>query len=321
MGSYNETCALTQLAIQEGDHVVFLVLEQQELFEDEVRGGVYPHDFWAPCVLPIYAQYDDFGRIRTKEAKPVLDAVIDHYKRELTERPGKGRGGKGILRERVTLPLLLDWFSEGLVYTERGGNRKSPNLPIMVRRGIWDSIVSKGLSHWSWPDQGTVSLAQIMDSVDLWFDTVLNAGHEEQFKLCYLNPRERVNPWLEIKAMTMPTSGIGEQIKDNILRRMLKAMDTGSFDRDTFKVQIQRFVELQLVQNYFRDVRLSWAPTTGSSQRDDPMTALDYHMLCAREAMNVVRSQRECLDVTEAKEQTKEIQGYRKLLSMRKPKT
>lgn len=313
MGSYNETCALTHLPIENGDDVVFLVLEQQERFAEKAEVGVYPGYFWAPCVLPIYAKYDDFGRVEPDDSKHILDSVLGQYKQELRDRPDDG-----VLREHITFPLLLDWFQSGLVYTQFHTLRSYPNIPILIRRGVWDSIVNRGLLHWSWPDQGTASLDQIMARVDPWFDALLKAEGTERFKLCVQTPKEKVDPLAEIWALAWGESSIGEQIKSSIQTNVLDAMHEEAFDRDIFRVQIQRFAELQLVHKFFRTARLTWAPTTGGSQRDDPMPALDYHMLCAKEAMSVVRSQRERLDEANAKEQTKVIQGYRKVLSMRK---
>lgn len=63
MGSWDQTCALTQLPIGAGDRVVGFVVERTYDI-DMACGTSYPTDLWAPASLPLFGEYDSYGRIQ-----------------------------------------------------------------------------------------------------------------------------------------------------------------------------------------------------------------------------------------------------------------
>lgn len=63
MGSWSETCGITQLPINAGDKVRLFILFENYLSENKGGGTCYPNDIWAPLGLPIQGIYDDYGGI------------------------------------------------------------------------------------------------------------------------------------------------------------------------------------------------------------------------------------------------------------------
>lgn len=60
MGSWNETCDITHLPIEEGSEIVFIPLYKRQLTLDR---GVYVDDLYVPITTPIYGKYDDYGSL------------------------------------------------------------------------------------------------------------------------------------------------------------------------------------------------------------------------------------------------------------------
>ncbi len=88
MGSFNKIGFISGLPILSGDEIV-LIFMKSSLYRDERLGGVvYSTDLFSPALLPIFGEYDDYGRIENVKNtsavtyieslfnnKPIIDIV------------------------------------------------------------------------------------------------------------------------------------------------------------------------------------------------------------------------------------------------------
>ena len=70
MGSWNETCAISNLPICPGDEVCWVLLTKSPYAVDS--GGCYYDDFFFVRSLPIVGTYDDYGGIEVAEKEELF---------------------------------------------------------------------------------------------------------------------------------------------------------------------------------------------------------------------------------------------------------
>lgn len=75
MGSWNGTCGLSNLPIQEGDKILLFVLAPTKSHRDLGGGFSYPTGRYTPIGLPIHGEYNDYGGIEhiTKNGDVMFD--------------------------------------------------------------------------------------------------------------------------------------------------------------------------------------------------------------------------------------------------------
>jgi hypothetical protein len=89
MGSFNENCALSNLAIGYGDKVKFLFLTQNPYVQSDQRifqRGCYLYDQWFVRTPPMSGKYDDYGRAEIKPS-PLLDLVVKKFQDDVVVKP------------------------------------------------------------------------------------------------------------------------------------------------------------------------------------------------------------------------------------------
>lgn len=120
MGSWNETCGLSNLPISPGEKVVFLMLTKNP-HEDHVgRSGCYHTDFFFVRSIPLYGVYDDYGKVAIDSGQ---DAAIDLIKQgfalDLISQPADKYRHGPISMDTWTIDEVQDWLHEGKVRIDR----------------------------------------------------------------------------------------------------------------------------------------------------------------------------------------------------------
>lgn len=80
MGSWNGTCAVTQLHVTSGQKVAVFMLQKREKQHD----FCYTHTFYRPCILPFYGEYNDYGAVEHCYGIG-LPVILECIKSQLTE--------------------------------------------------------------------------------------------------------------------------------------------------------------------------------------------------------------------------------------------
>lgn len=63
MGSWHETCGITQLPIQEGEDVALFILEEYKGYVSEKNGFTASHHLYNPIGPPVFGRYNEYGTI------------------------------------------------------------------------------------------------------------------------------------------------------------------------------------------------------------------------------------------------------------------
>ena len=63
MGSFNVTCSVSGISIDDGDPVAYFPLKKAEYIEPKSRFLIYANCLYEPVCLPIFGEYDDYGRV------------------------------------------------------------------------------------------------------------------------------------------------------------------------------------------------------------------------------------------------------------------
>lgn len=278
MGCFNVTCAISHMPIKHGDDVVFLILEKtNEGYRGEGALGGYPTHFWTPYMLPVYAKYNDYGSIENWQASelPIFDFILKNYKKNLFEE-----------KQDVTFLLLQELFHEGKVFTRNYMGKRVPNNVVMIRRGIWDAILSKPVVTRN--DTG-LKFSTVVDSIDPLFEAFFKAQGDDKYRLL---ESESKTPYFQYMTSLSNESGSWFSLLA-IKNEMYEVHEDPQLVASLlpqFKLFLTRMAEVYFVNKYFDHHRLTWHPVTGTGQDRMMMLTLDHHMMCIQENLKVLRA-------------------------------
>lgn len=119
MGSWNATCALSNLPILSGDPCVFLILTRNP-YNDGSEQGNYHNAFWFVRSVPLFGTYDDYGGMTwDEEEKPLTKSIENQFKLDfLLQSP---QNPNEVVPE-FEFSDFLNWFAGGRV------SAKDPNV-------------------------------------------------------------------------------------------------------------------------------------------------------------------------------------------------
>jgi hypothetical protein len=118
LGSWNETCGITQMPICAGDKVrMFLIVETDSEWARESVSHSYTTDLWRPFGLPIKGSYNEYGSIEDIEEDSLTDLMLEHLKDIVVEVPN--RMGEVFKREELDWNTAINFIAdEGLRVTD-----------------------------------------------------------------------------------------------------------------------------------------------------------------------------------------------------------
>lgn len=128
MGSWNETCALTNLAIEAGDEIVL------------VPTGRVSHSYaadneWQPFCLPLYGVYNEYGGVavhdNTKELRAYHTQALPLLDNDITARTGDGSEVSAILSH---------WTNE-----------QAGRTTLVFHRSAWDKALEAVSTYAEYP--------------------------------------------------------------------------------------------------------------------------------------------------------------------------
>ena len=79
MGSWNGTCALSNLSINCGDDIVLVMLTKHPSSDDNGAGFCYTQLDWHPLFVPIRGKYNDYGGIEDFVEGPHTEYLLKHF--------------------------------------------------------------------------------------------------------------------------------------------------------------------------------------------------------------------------------------------------
>lgn len=148
MGSWNETCFLSNLAIEGGDPVVgFLVAIHHYTDQNPYLGSHYATDTGSPFGLPFYGKYNSYGTIEDFD----VNSIAAKYNKHILGAEDFSEVLSRIERAACspkdgTVDVNLDRYSELTFETEDKYTRKENPVPVtlvMAHRDIVDALLEE----------------------------------------------------------------------------------------------------------------------------------------------------------------------------------
>lgn len=84
MGSWNETCCLTNLPICYGDKTVTLLIVNQSP-QLSPLGTVRQNNYWLPVSLPFYTKYDDYSQFELIDDSPYVERMFSKVRKNIID--------------------------------------------------------------------------------------------------------------------------------------------------------------------------------------------------------------------------------------------
>lgn len=266
MGSWNSTCALSNLPIKRGDKVVFLAIAENIL--SHLATGIT--SLWAPVSLPLYAKYDDLGSIEqwSKSESAVLDLALDYFKQNIVpctvRMAGNGADAK-VEKETLTFEELLAALREGVakVPLYHYGNAKC--VSILIRRDVWNSLLEMEIPDFLSRPQ---SLARLKAGVSALLEDVQTRAANANPKYPFLLMRDVYE--CASCPLQRSISGHGGNVSPQFLLLMdlrtalaeygLKPTAT---NQKHVELLLTRHMELATIGYVMEATRRCWQPTSG----------------------------------------------------------
>lgn len=162
MGSWDETCMVTQLPITPGDLVKLVFIRWSPLKDRPFNGGVYHTDTCEPIGGPIECTYDDYGRYKpVEEDKDFAQFIVEAICPYVVERDwGENTchdvptWKKDLVGKDAFVNLTNIIQENRLLVQEKilSENRQSGVAMVAIHKDIFDAMISdnfiSSLSRW-----------------------------------------------------------------------------------------------------------------------------------------------------------------------------
>ena len=282
MGSWYETCAISNLPIVDGDELYWLMLTKNPYTEFS-RNGCYHYDFFFPRSIPILGTYADYGEVEEAKGEELfVQAVLDQFKVDLIPRlyrdykekdgsPGRIERLKRseVTLENLTFDQLQNWLHEGHVFvdnnklssirSERDLSAPAPVSKIMIRKDVWDTLIDASIDYWN----GSINIDYFKEISDKLMKSLHTCKKTTDLKLklglhslLYMSfDRLLSNP-----VCTNSCSHSLELLADKFLKDELN-------EKGMLRA-LSRVSEVGMMGSVLNSTRKAWLPTTGSGSQN-----------------------------------------------------
>ncbi len=237
MGSWNETCGVTNLAIHEDDPVRLFLIERSQSYgaNRAASGFCYVDGMWRPRFLPIKGVYDDYGSIRGVEED---------------------------LNTRIVATDLASYSGEG---PEDEDDPDEGALGNLLRR------VERGKFRVPSPIGTKVELGQML-VLERAYQHVVSIGYEPRESLLlgpvtFFGDADPRVDYTYLKALR----ALGLAVKSG---NMFNKADDQTTDSPEVAALRERSVELYRFYAGMETLRKAFAPQTGKGSQDDSTDAV-----------------------------------------------
>lgn len=267
MGSFNRTCFLTNVPITAGDPVVgFFVLPGGQRAS---LSGIHATDRGGPISAPFRGTYNDYGWL-----EPSLDQSVRLDVLQQTLAIGcvvKDEAGDGRVPFQPSDRSLNDIYK--LVHARRlvakthsivHPDGEATVVAALCHAAAWDALVATPAHEWPGDEEGGLTIASLMATVDDLLDDTLTKAHARQM------PTEESVPEGWRILVTLNVRGVGLKATGPSLFLSLARVATMAHDFQTNAVMdmLEGMAEVVLVTHHMDALHLSWMPAIGASQEE-----------------------------------------------------
>jgi len=120
LGNFNAACSISSISIGGGDSVVYIPLEISK-YPYKISDGnnflIYSHCFYSPVTLPIFGDYDDYGRVENIKRDTNVDIIEAHFDEKIEDICGMNKHdikpiSSGMFIHREIFDILVEKCSQ-----------------------------------------------------------------------------------------------------------------------------------------------------------------------------------------------------------------
>lgn len=195
MGSWTETCGISNMPVNDGDEVVLIYLKQNQFRKSdrEASRGVYPGHFYAPATLPLYGTYADYGSVDVSEGPEndagrisirnvikwmkwdlIKEAMIErwnvHYDDDFKNGAEPNEKNWEIKSEQMNIELDQNQFHDaaerGRIFVAGYDGNACALTPMIILKEVWGYVISREISHWPSNSKIQKSILEGIECID-----------------------------------------------------------------------------------------------------------------------------------------------------------
>jgi len=242
MGSWNETCGLSGLPIEENTKALLFPLTSGMGEGSNHSGFSYPTGLWQPMMLPFYGIYSSYGTLDNPSCASL----------ELNIRMFQSYG--------------IEWSDTTLYDLERGTlsgrlgrlGQTGPIGQMLIRQDIWDAFLDLQPEHRAQCRLGTELWVQYERSHEDT-DTIMGQfGMEEYFRGFY---PQHGSFFFALFGTSLPDfKWFALNVRDDIRKNLVSS--------DTLQAVAYEFADVVHVNRVMALVRRAWGPQTGKGSQN-----------------------------------------------------
>lgn len=271
MGSWNETCGVSNLSIRGGEEIVFIPVAQNPWHFSHLTGmkgvknketpvlfkgssGVYGTDLWAPLSVPLFGEYNDYGSIEnissTDEEIKQFESV---FKQCIPLDVGEN-SCHDVATGKLEIDEILELIHEGRAYIKWSSGHCVPTIAVgvvMVKKSVWDSILSVDLKK----------------DTDMWFfkgDEVPTVD----------NTFKKLKKRLKIFEKSDKIDSLALELSEPMSHTLYSSFGQGPFRINLSEAlknekNLKLIAEFEFFYKVLDHLRISLSPTIGSGSQSD----------------------------------------------------
>jgi len=166
LGSWNETCSLTNLPVMHGEDVYVLFLQETQ---QTVESNCYPMKYWTLLPFIFEAKYDDCGRF-TDEKGALIPFILQEFKENLYELEEGENSCHDIpvKVENFGMNLLNHANEEERLFLQPGYFKHKDKVAvrrIFIKKSAMTDFLAEYVydQHYSWRSKKKLKYAEMVD--------------------------------------------------------------------------------------------------------------------------------------------------------------
>lgn len=274
MGSWNQTCGITNIHIRSGERVTAFAI-----VEDTQDNMCYTTGLFVPFMLPIYGEYDDYGRLDQSTGLG-FTLLLERLNTHAVERPVGENQRREIAIERGKFDDAYFWNAihlHRIQVESRWGEVHHHNVKIMmVKSSVIEFLLDsfKLTRHpYCKEKKFQYTFRDVLNQVDALVDamfTLFNAD-ADAFLFNSFAKREIPDPSIELIQLWINSSFSHLMHRSAFIHLGGKIQEfITSGNRDQLVEFMNGTIISHLVDQFFMETRKVWIPQGGNgSQADD----------------------------------------------------
>lgn len=274
MGSWNGTCALTNLPIMSGEKVYVLLLQEGKHYDKYVGNHCYPNTYYQPLPLYFEGEYNDYGAVENCHGE-FLDDILDLVKEKLIEFDEGDNQYHDIpvKKGNFNIDLLFEadhesrLFVEPSPYDKQKGIDKIRLTHIIIRKDVVEKLLTDYKMEYSTPGKYRDKKTTYAEGLEQFYNEFSEQITERskllglEFIDCsdfYKNPL--VAYVFENARVAQETVDIGKLIRKY-------------FETDKLRLLYSNLAVIGVLSNFMGNGRYQWIKPSGSGSQNSEVTA------------------------------------------------